>query len=325
MQKPKPDYRIVPLEHSPGGPSDLDRFLGVLAESRKRVLFCALAGVVLALALSFLVPMSFQSRAAILPVTDPQKDGPAGSELLEKIAPELASTAQDETKAILAFLESSSLRLDLIRGLDLIPRLYSPWWKRAGLWLASLVDADAAPTPVTALQDKEMDRVFKVRLDKRTGTVELFFQDPDPEVAARALGLALDLLRGHLDQEYLVRTRRERVLLEERLSQAASRGQGLASRRPTPDYPAGRIEAELAANQAVQAELMAMLSLARMDEARRLTAFRVVDPPLVPEKKFRPKRGVMAVMGFLCAGLAALVAAFWRAYRLESEGRTGGR
>jgi tyrosine-protein kinase Etk/Wzc len=55
-------------------------------------------------------------------------------------------------------------------------------------------------------------------------------------------------------------------------------------------------------------ELMAkQYELARLDEAREGVAIQVVDPALVPERKSKPKRGLIAVVATLASGLALLI------------------
>ena len=51
-----------------------------------------------------------------------------------------------------------------------------------------------------------------------------------------------------------------------------------------------------------------------MAEVKENFAFKVIDPPLAPDKKFRPKRGQMAMLSLILALFLGIFAAFFWEY-----------
>jgi uncharacterized protein involved in exopolysaccharide biosynthesis len=278
----------------PGGLAGLGR------PRLRRLLLASLAAGLLAGGAVALCPDEYRSEASLMTL---RKQSDATS-LSQGLGQALMG------RLPIALLTSRVLKERLIDKHALLPRLY-PWrWDgERKAWRS--IPLLPAPTPALAIQDEAVDKVY-LAARKRNRLIALTWLARDPADAAAMLGRVIEELRSFLDREYVSDARREREFIEGQLDQAARELEAWERKFPTEAVTMGRISRELAARQAVFAELQRQLALARIEEARQQITFKVLDPPFVPVRRSWPRPllvGGLAGAAWLLARLAWLLLA----------------
>jgi uncharacterized protein involved in exopolysaccharide biosynthesis len=292
----------------PGGLAGLGR------PRLRRLLLASLAAGLLAGGAVALCPDEYRSEASLMTLRK-QSDATSlsqglGQALMGRLPIALDLPSEREDEQIFAFLTSRVLKERLIDKHALLPRLY-PWrWDgERKAWRS--IPLLPAPTPALAIQDEAVDKVY-LAARKRNRLIALTWLARDPADAAAMLGRVIEELRSFLDREYVSDARREREFIEGQLDQAARELEAWERKFPTEAVTMGRISRELAARQAVFAELQRQLALARIEEARQQITFKVLDPPFVPVRRSWPRPllvGGLAGAAWLLARLAWLLLA----------------
>jgi uncharacterized protein involved in exopolysaccharide biosynthesis len=260
---------------------------------------CTLAAVFLAF---FVLPVTYKSEAVLMP-TETQGGGMLAG-LMASLPIPIGLPMGEKADSIMAFLNSRILKERLLVKYDLLPRLYKKLWNEEKMdWLVD--DAEDKPTVVLALQEEALRDISQVSQDKKTNLITISWVDEDPAFAASMLERVISELRHYLDHEYETDAKREREFVEQQLAQATAELERWEQRLPAPSLPLAKIQRERLAAQTVYAELRKQLALARISEAKELIRFKVLDPPLVPVKKFKPKRALICAMALIGSGIVA--------------------
>lgn len=305
MEPQSRESRQCPLRHGPrqddGADRELLRLLALVREhGRFLAAACLLPGVATLLACLLVIPETYLSRAAILPVEAARENSLLPAALAERLPITLDFVERKEDRTIMAFLRSRTLRERLMADGELLRRLFDrPWDRLLGLF-------GLAPTPsiARAIQEERVEDVFRVRRKPGEAVIELSWESRDPEFGARMLGRALAELRHFLEREHESDATRQRRFIE---TQAAKASEALAaweSRTPGAELNLPRIRREIAAAAALHAELTSRLAMAKIVEAREIISFKVLDEPFHPVKKHWPRTGLLTA-GAMAAGLLA--------------------
>lgn len=185
----------------------------------------------------------------------------------------LDSGAGEEAKAI---LKSRRLAAEFVARHDLAQTLTQP----------------AAPgTPVPdewfAIQ-KFREDVVAVRDDKRTGTITVAVEWPDPALAARWANDYVSLANEIIRQRALDESNRNITYLQQQAAQT------------------NVVELQRVLYRLIEAETQTLM----LANGRNEYAFSVVDPAVPPQKRVRPHRTVMVLLGAMAGVLLGVIAAF---------------
>lgn len=194
-------------------------------------------------------------------------------------------SSKDEAVATLsarAFTEA------FIRDEELLPIIYDEQWDEAqGSWKES--DPENQPTVWKAAERFARD-IRQVSVDKKTGLVTLAIEWKDPRLASDWANKIVQRANAQL---------RARAIGEARKSLAYLNGELLAS---------SVVEVRQAIFNLIEAQTKKIM----IANVREDYAFRVVDPAVPPERKVKPKRILMTVLGLMIGGMLGALAAFWR-------------
>ncbi len=275
------------------------------------------------LGLTFLVALCslfmtnlYRSKAVILPV---EQQAGASSLLsqfggLAQIAG-IALPTSSGSAEIIALLKSDILKEELIKEYHLLPViLYERWdsekktWKRLPAWYRLVRDfkqkifaifqpqnsSEISTNDIPTVSDgiEALAKMLNVSEDKKLGTITVSIDYPNPEMAAKLVNYLLKTLREHMTREAIRIAEKNKQTLEQELRKTSD---------PT-------IQQKLYALIAQQVETITM---ARVNEN---FAFKVVDPPRIPEKKYKPKRGLMVAVAFVSGLFLSIFLAFFREY-----------
>mgnify|MGYP006285503397 CR=1 FL=1 len=270
-------------------------------------------------AYAFLVmPPAYESRSSIIPLENESAADSALTDFLDPLPLTLEISSRDESRGIMAFLESNRLKETLIRKHDLLPHLYPDKWDaERGAWK---VPEDEIPSVVYALQDEAVDEVYSVENDSDAGLIRLSWQCRQPALCAQMLGSVLGELTTFLERDYVSDARRNREFLEQQVERAAAEVRRWESAVPGSGISAAAIAREFEAAKTVYVELRRRLALARIAESERRPDFKVLDEAYVPETWDKLPRIIAVALAFMAALALALVMVFGRRFLIEVRG-----
>ena len=270
---------------------------------------CTLIAVLVTL---FVLPVTYQSVSVLQPVAIDQSTLGKLSSLAGGLPSMLGIGGGDSNnQQLVDFLSSRNLKQRLIEKYELLPRLYEDDWDpQAKKWLES--DSADQPSVVKALQKEKLKKIFTVNADKKTALITLTWVDEDPAFAALMLERVIKELGHYLEYEYETDAQRERIFTEEQLSKAKVELEFWERQVPSPNLSQGEIQRELLTSQLVYQELRKQLELAKIQEAKQVISFKVLDSPFVPEIKFKPKRALICAATLAMSGFLAVLVVFIR-------------
>ena len=80
---------------------------------------------------------------------------------------------------------------------------------------------------------------------------------------------------------------------------------------PSEKLTLSKITRERLASQTVYTELRKQLELAKINEAKELETFKILDKPYVPERPFKPKKRLIVALVFVASLFIALFGVFF--------------
>lgn len=320
MTEPSPYYGYPPngMEEDEINLLDLWR---VIWKRRRLIGALVVAAVFLTAAASLFMTNIYQAKAVIVPVT--AKDGGGGGTLSALASqfgglPGIALPGSASATEIVSLLKSNVLREKIVERYRLMPVLfYEQWdsgkkdWKREeGInlnplgWLSNMAAA-VQPTDAKAVsrQGEEgipqlwdalrlLDDMVKINHNIKEQTITLTVDYEDPEIAAKMAGYFLETLTDHMTAEAKRVALTNRAYLEAQLAKTAD--------------PLIR--------QKIYNLIAQQLETAMMTEVKENFAFKVIDPPRVPDKKIKPKRALMVMLSFVVALFLGVFSAFFLEY-----------
>jgi uncharacterized protein involved in exopolysaccharide biosynthesis len=324
----------------PGGPaSDRNRdrivnlpvYWRIIRKRRRFIGRFVLAVVILTAVATLMMKNIYQATAVISPIST-KDNSSAISTLAQQFGGlPVASLLGAPTTAteIVNFLNSKILREKVIEKNNLLPVLFPDRWdKEKGRWkegffsgldlnplslLGRLVDwiqpgqSEQRPTRagVPDLWDglRELGDIVRVRNDQKGNTITIVVNHPDAKTAAKIVEYFLTTLTDYMSSEARRVALVNRKYLEDQLNTTADP----LIRQNIYNLIAQQIERSMTA------------------EAKENFAFKVIDPPRVPDKKFRPRRmeiiAISTITGLLLAVLAVLFQEYRRGWKQHAKER----
>jgi len=272
--------------------------------------FTAVCTMAAALVVFSFLPVTYKSGAVLVPAQSPEDSknqftGIMG--LAGNLGLPMTMQGGEKSNSIMAFLGSRNLQERLLRKYDLLPRLYPKLWdadKKS--WRST--DASAIPTVIKSIQENDLADLYAVGQDKATDLISLSWVDQDPAFSALMLERIIKELQHYLENEYVSDAQHEREFIEQQLARGTAELEHWEQQVPNQNIPLTKILRERLAAQSVYTELRKQLAMAKITEAKELVRFKVLDPPFVPEKKFKPERGlIIGLTLIISAALASVI------------------
>ncbi len=300
----------------------------VIWKRRKLIAYIVAATVVLTAVYSLTMTNIYQAKAVIMPVTA-KSGGGGGVSGLSALAlqfgslPGIAMPASASASEIINLLKSNVLRERMIQQHNLLPILFpDQWdhrrqvWKKSGfnlslnpLYYISLISRavdPAPPRPVKPKQDpnapemwdalRTLDGILKVTNSVKENTITISAEFRDPELAAKIVEYTMKTLTDYMSNEAKRVATTNRIYLEQQLG----------------------ITTDPFIKQKTYNLIAEQIETAMMAEVKENFAFKVIDPPLAPDKKIKPKRSQMVMLSFVVALFIGIFVAFFLEY-LEKQ------
>ena len=263
---------------------------------------CALSTAVF----SLLVEDIYRSQAVIIPISGEKSSLGTIASRMGAMAGLLGISPLGTSEAeIVSLLKSEVLKEELIKRYNLLPVLFSERWEPEsrtwkpppfgpGLILSRLMakvrggrcDPDAPPTVWDGI--KKLEEIVEVRQDPKLGTIRVSVDFPDPQRAAEICQALITTLREHMCAEAIRVAQTNKRYLEEELVRTSD--------------PLIR--------QKIYALIADQVETITMAKVKENFAFKVIDPPRVPEEKVKPRRAMMVAVAFVLGGFVGVMGAF---------------
>jgi uncharacterized protein involved in exopolysaccharide biosynthesis len=251
------------------------------------VSFAAIGTAVVAVALTLVITPEYRASVLVAPVTET-----AGASTLASLASQFAGVAAlagvdltgsgSRTAEAVATLESRAFTENFIRERKLMPALFADDWDAAtGRWR---VEAEDRPRMWNAFQ--RFDSIRELEQDVQTGLITVTVNWTDPTLAATwANGLITDV--NQMMRDRAIRESQQNLDFLQTELQTSS---------------------QVPLQSTIYSLIEVQMQNSMLANVNQQYAFRVIDPAVVPEKRYWPNRLVFAVLG-LFAGL--VIGTFW--------------
>jgi len=293
-------YPPYPPPYPEGDEVDLMDSIRVVYARRRVVLGIVAVCTLAAVAVAYLLPPVYRATAVIAPVEEDASGGLTGlMGQLGGLAP-LAGVSlggPNNTQQQIAILTSRAFTAKVVRENDLMPVLFADLWDPAAKrWT---VPDDEVPDLWDAY--RAFDDIRDVSEDPKTGLVTVAIEWGDPEVAAQWVRLYIDTLNHYLQAEAVREAEDSIAYLLDQVDKTSN------------------VEMRQTLFNLVEAQTKkAMLARVRDD-----FAFKVIDPPVAPDKRARPRRTLIVVVAFLASGVVAVVWALVAEFAARGRRRGG--
>jgi len=290
----------------------------VIWKRRRLVAVVVIVAVFATAAVSLFITNIYQARAVIIPVAAKEGGGSAGLAQQFGGVPGIAMPGSASASEIVNLLKSNILREKIVRQYKLLPILFyeqwdaekKTWKKEEGIQLNPLVYVSKLTRGFTTSEAEKrrpkkeegvpdewdalrlFDDIVKVNHNIKESTITLSVDFYDPDMAAKLVEYFLSTLIDHMSSEAKRVAMTNRKYLQEQLG-------------ATTDPFIKQKTYNLIAQQ---------IETAMMAEVKENFAFKVIDPPMVPDKKIKPKRAQMVMLAFVAALFLGIFAAFFLEY-----------
>lgn len=283
----------------------------VLRKRRKMIGWIVATTAVLMIILSLFMTNIYQAKAIIIPVTI-RESGGMGNASLAALAsqigglPGISTPSTATSSEIVGLLNSNVLRERMIRQHNLLPIMFPDQWDvRQKNWKKS-VFAGLNPFKTNSktlsknarkknpdepdIWDalRMLDNMVKVNRNLKDNTITIYVDFSDPDMAARIAECYLLTLTDYMSSETKRVAATNRKYLEEQLGSTADP----IIKQKTYNMIAEQIETGM------------------MAEVKENFAFKVIDPPLAPDRKIKPKRSKMVLISIFISLILSICIAF---------------
>lgn len=283
----------------------------VIHKRQKLIIRVVVATVLVTVVISLFMTNIYQAKAVITPIT-PKESG-TGSSALSALAlqfgglpgialPGIALPGGSSAAEIVNLLKSNILREKVLQRYQLLPILfYKEWdtekkdWKRSislnpVVFLGKLVRGDDVPDVWDGL--RKLDKIIEINQNIRENVITIMVDYYDPEMAAKMVEYFLTTLTDHMSSEAKRVAMINRQYLEEQLGKTA----------------------DPLIKQKIYNLIAQQVETSMMTEVKENFAFKMIDPPKVPDKKIKPKRILIALLSFVAAVFLGVFLAFFMEY-----------
>ena len=258
----------------------------VLVEQKKLIGIITAASTLIALLIAFLLPPIYRAEALLAPVSQDKSEGLGAMANqfgdLAALAGVNIGSGKDKIAEYIAALKSRSLSVAFADKENLKPILFPRKWDaEKKKWK----DQDEIPTDWEAFEifDKE---IRSVNVDRKSGLVTLVIEWKDPALAAKWATSLVKQVNNRLRTEAIEEAERNITYLEKQLGSTSS------------------VEIQQAIYHLIETQAKKKMIASTREEY----AFSVIDPAVPPEKRSKPKRGLLVAIGILVGLFAAVTA-----------------
>lgn len=263
----------------------LDIFI-VLLKHKWMIFWIVFIAGMLAVISSLLMTKMYRSECTIVPIEQEKTNLSALGGFSSIIASRVGIGGDGSLEKFEIVLRSRELTNKIVKDHGLMPILYEDSWdEKTKKW-----KTENPPTLQNAYGS--MQGMLDVKTDIKKNILTLGFICPDPELAQRFLGYYVEGMSDFLRQQSL-----ENIVTQSR---------ALQEQLLTVTDPLLRAKIAEVIAQYVEKETLA--------KVQKYYGFNVIDPPFVPEKRFKPKRAQICTLSVIVAFFIAVFLSFIMEY-----------
>ncbi len=303
---------------------DLLELAKTIWKGRKLIIWTALALTLTTVVISLFMTNIYTARAIIKPTSQSQ----SGSKLsalagqfggLASLAG-IAMPSSASSTEIVALLESNILKKEVIENYQLLPVLLpdqwderSKTWKQPGISLNPLKLISKITSGESNKEQgilymwdgiRKLEDIVNVNYNVKEDIITISVDFPDPEMAAKIVNYFIITLNEHMSSDAKRMALVNREYLEKQIQETSD--------------PIVR--------QKIYNLIADKIEMMMMAEVKEGFAFKILDPPMAPDKKSKPKRAQMAVVAFILSLFIGGFAVLFKEYmRKIKENSAGGR
>ncbi|MCX7816970.1 MAG: Wzz/FepE/Etk N-terminal domain-containing protein [Syntrophales bacterium] len=309
-----------PSPHAPGEvthyPSedeiDLYELWIVIWKYRKMIAIIVFISVLSTAVVSLFMPNIYRAQAVIVPITKDTGSSAGVSALIAAqfgALPGISLPGSATAAEIMALLKSNVLREKMITQFNLLPVLFSDQWdEKKNTWkkkrsasinpLPYINKLINPPPPTVVKKDphvpdtwdglRALEKIIKITQSPKEGTITVSAEFKDPEMAAHIVEYLLRTLTDHMSSEAKRVATTNKKYLEEQLATTS----------------------DPLIKQKTYALIAQQIELSMMAEVKENFAFKLVDPPKIPDLKIKPKRLLMVSVAFVSSLFVGIFLAF---------------
>ncbi len=257
-------------------------FVKIILKNKNLICWVVGISVVVTIIISLIMTPIFEAKAVIMPVKTPDSQSGFGMIAARFGRPDLSHTSE-----IMGLLQSNVLKERVIRKHQLLPILFK----------ASDLEGKTDDEKIwSALHF--LDSALKVTSKQKDGGIEISMQFKDKKVAADIVNYMLTALAEYMSGE----AKRVAEINKKQLRAIIDQKSDPLLRANVYNLIAKQIET------------------AAMAEATENFAFKVIDPPKVPDVRIKPRRARMVMISFFVALFLGVFIAFGREYAVTHRG-----
>lgn len=248
---------------------------------RNRILLFIIVGVSVAATILYSLSLDniYEARAVLMPASGLNRDQTASALVAMQFG--LAPPTSPAASEITNLLRSNILSERIVRKYNLTETFF-------GTKVQAGQAAESPPWDSIRL----LQKIMKVSFTPKDNLIQVSVQYRDPRKAADIIGYALTELNEHMSGEAKRVADTNKMYLESQIEKAAD------------PFIRAKIYGLIA--QQVETSMMA--------EAKENFAFKLLDPPRVPDKKVKPKRVQMVIIAFLLSFVLAVCVVLGKEY-----------
>ena len=265
---------------------NLGEYFAILRKNGWKIALFSLAVGLVTLLVMFLLPNIYQATAVLTPAVDEKRPNPALG-VLASFGVDIGSPTKVEDLETL--FKSNDLTVRVFRKYNLwpivLPDRFDPaTGKMKFCWTDRLFGArEGTEGPGRMGCDSGCEgSPERVSVNKKAGTVSVSFESPSAQGSADIVKYYLDEGKSRLQEEALDRAVKNKKFIEEQIGKTVD---ALTRDRLYSLY-----------GQEVEREMMA--------RNREQFGFRIIDSPRIPDRKSKPGRGLVSLVGTLFGGVA---------------------
>lgn len=301
----------------------------VVSKHRRLIGRIVLVAVIFTAVASLFMTDLYRAKALIMPVSEKDNTGGTLAALSQQFGalPGLLGVPTPATASLeelTNLLNSNIVREKMIQKNNLLPVLfYDQWdadkqdWKKESIlnpffWIRKMA-AVVAPRDsktqkkeegIPDLQDglRELEDIVSVTKNIKESTITVSVDHPNPEKAAAMADFLLDALNEHMTGESRRVAQINKTYLE-----------GQIEKNPDPII-----------RQKIYGLIAQQIETIMMAEVKENFAFKVLDPPMAPDTKIKPKRAVMVSIALLVSLFLGVFTAFFKEYIEKVKAKPAG-
>lgn len=194
------------------------------------------------------------------------------SKLASRLTGVSVSQSQDSTESSLAILKSRVFIEQFVQQRNIRPVLFENQWSpETKTWVDNL-----EPSPWQTYK-KIIENVISITIDRRTQLISFYVDWSDPTIAAEWANNMIADLNNHIRNQAIEETQKNIYYLEQQLDATS------------------QVNAQTVIYNLIEEQTKKIM----LANVRAEYAFKIIDPAVVPEMKFKPSRTRIVITGFV--------------------------